>query len=205
MLHAYPIPYPTLPIWIWMLHHISTLGRYRSVLLVELEMGGSEFLLFVFRIRYKILCTNLGLAHSLFVWNKLSVKAVFLKTRVVDPDSLNTAEIFYLFLIKNCNLQVIVEAFSHQKITSNTSKSLIYELFSMFVSLFCPPGSESGSGLRIWIRNPDSDTNCESGSGYGSRDPDGSRIQSGSTTLLETPRKSWRGFWRRASSTRTQF
>ncbi len=44
------------------------------------------------------------------------------------------------------------ETFSPQKRTSSTSKHEIYEIFSIFVGQFCPPGF--GSGLRIRFRGP---------------------------------------------------
>jgi hypothetical protein len=41
------------------------------------------------------------------------------------------------------NFQATGEAFSPQKRTSSISKHEIFSLFSIFVGLFCPPGSGS--------------------------------------------------------------
>jgi hypothetical protein len=70
-----------------------------------------------------------------------------------------------IFLIKNCNLLLYVQAtgksFSPQQGTPSTSKNEIYQPFPMFVGHFCSPRS-----------------------GYGSRDPIESGYGSGSTALI---------------------
>ncbi len=53
------------------------------------------------------------------------------------------------------NVQVTEEAYSSQMRPSNTSKREFLKKISTFVGHFCPPGSGSGSRIRIRIHWPD--------------------------------------------------